>query len=188
MNVLGVDPGFANFGWCVAEVLSNGKIRPIDAGVIVTEKTAKKLKVLSPDDEFRRSRELYLGLRDIVCRREVRMVSAEGMSSPRNAATVRMLGYAWGVIASICEHYCLPLAQVNPKQLKKKICGRMSVTDLELHNAVRKLYPEIQPILNKTTIMSKQEHGYDALSAIEACRDGELFRTLVVNLPLKRIA
>jgi len=76
MNVLGVDPGFANFGWCVATVTREGII-PQYANVIITEKLAKKLKVLSPDDEFRRSREIYSSLEDVVRVWKVRMVCAE---------------------------------------------------------------------------------------------------------------
>ena len=181
MRVLGVDPGFANFGWCVSDLSVNG-IKPIACGVITTEKSHKRLKVLAPDDEFRRTRELSASIESVMNDNDVRMVCAEGMSSPRNAVTVRMLGYAWGVLASACQRMVLPLAQVNPKQLKKKLCGRISVTDEELHVEVVRRYPDYEAMVHCISVASKHEHAYDALGAIEACKDGEVFRTLIANL------
>lgn len=181
MRVLGVDPGFANFGWCIVDLTPNG-IKPITCGVIVTEKSHKRLKVLAPDDEFRRTRELAAGVENLAVEYDVRMACAEGMSSPRNAVTVRMLGYAWGVIASVCERLVIPLAQVNPKQLKKKLCGRISVTDEELHREVFRRYPDYEAMVHCITVKARQEHAIDALGAVEACSDCEVFRTFLANL------
>lgn len=182
MKILGVDPGFANFGWCIANLDGNG-ITPVKCGVFRTEKSNKKLKVLSPDDEFRRIGELTEMVDGAIIQNDVRMVCAEGMSSPRNAATVRMLGYAWGIIGSACQRFVIPLAQVNPKQLKKKLCGRISVTDAELHAEVFRRYPIFRGMVETfVTAATKREHAIDALGAIDACRDGQVFRTLVANL------
>ena len=183
MRVLGVDPGFANFGWCVGSVHPRGIVIPVECGVMHTTKSHKRLKVLAPDDEFRRTTELADKLERLLDEHDVRMVFAEGMSSPRNATTIRMLGYAWGVLASACQRRTLPLAQVSPKQLKKALCGRISVTDAELHAQVQLRYPEYKAIVETfVTNSSKREHAYDALGAIDACREGQLFRTLVANL------
>ena len=190
MKVLGVDPGFANFGWCVSRISVDREggvptvgINPIICGVFNTAKSSKKDKVLAPNDEFRRCKDLYTMLDDVVAENNVRMICAEGMSSPRNAVTVRMLGYAWGIIASVCERRMIPLAQVSPKQLKKKVCGRISVTDIELHEEIFRRFPGFKGVVETfVTAKSKREHAIDALGATEACRNGEVFRTLVANM------
>lgn len=187
MKILGVDPGFANFGWCVVNVsrhptLGAVAVSPVKCGVFRTEKSAKRLKVLAPNDEFRRCKELFVSIRSLVEDEGVRMVCAEGMSSPRNAATVRMLGYTWGILASVCEQAQIPLAQVSPKQLKKKLCGRISATDAELHDEVRRQYPTYQALVDFIRATTKHEHAFDALAAVHACRDGEVFRAVCASL------
>lgn len=174
MIVLGVDPGYANFGWALANVTKDG-IEPLCVGVLTTEKSPKKNRVLASDDEFRRSKELYEGLIGLIVRNDVKLICAEGMSSPRNAVTVRMLGYAWGVLASICSQLGIPMVQVSPNQLKKKLCGRVSTTDAELHAEITERYPQMATLIMSVTVKSKREHAYDATIAIEVCKNSEPF-------------
>ncbi len=174
MMALGVDPGLANFGWALAEV-THDAIEPLCVGVIFTEKSKKRAKVLAPDDEFRRSKELFAELSGIVRRNDVKLICAEGMSSPRNAVTVRMLGFAWGVLASLCSDLGVPLVQTSPNRLKKALCGRVSVTDVQLHARVIELYPKMELLVQSITQKTKREHAFDAMAAIEACRHAEPF-------------
>ncbi len=174
MIVLGVDPGYANFGWALSNVTKEA-IEPLCVGVLVTEKSHRRMKVLASDDEFRRSKELYEGLVGVIRRNEVKLICAEGMSSPRNAITVRMLGYAWGVLASICSELGIAMVQVSPNQLKKRLCGRVSSTDKELHDEITKRYPSMETLIMSVTVKSKREHAYDAMIAIEVCSDSEPF-------------
>ena len=174
MIVLGVDPGYATFGWALANVTSEG-IDPLCVGVVQTEKSHRRNKVLAPDDEFRRSKELHAELIGLIRRNDVKLICAEGMSSPRNAKTIRMLGFAWGVLASICSELQIPMVQVSPNMLKKKLCGKVNSTDKELHGEITERYPKMATLIESVTVKSKREHAYDAMIAIEVCRNSEIF-------------
>lgn len=174
MIVLGVDPGFANFGWALANV-QRTEIDPLCVGVITTEKSHKRSRVLASDDEFLRSKELYEGISALVRRNHVKLICAEGMSSPRNAVTVRMLGYAWGTLASICSSNGIPMTQISPNNMKKKLVGRVKATDAQLHREITERYPKMETLIQSVTQKAKREHAYDAMIAIETCRTAETF-------------
>jgi Holliday junction resolvasome RuvABC endonuclease subunit len=174
MNVLGVDPGYANFGWTLASVVGQ-RIDPLCVGVVLTEKSHRRNKVLAPDDEFRRTKELHAALMALVHRNDVKLICAEGMSSPRNAKTIRMLGFAWGVLASICSELEIPMVQISPNMLKKKLCGKVNSTDRELHEEITDRYPVMATLIESVTVKSKREHAYDAMIAIEVCKNSEVF-------------
>ena len=171
--ILGLDPGFASTGWALAELRDRPVI--VEAGVIRTQKSVKRAKVLAADDNFRRSRELAAELAPLLDR--VSMVCAEAMSPMRNASSAAKVALCWGVVAGLCQERGLPLAQVSPQGLKKALCGRVSVTDAELHPEIERRFPELVGVLSVPK--SQREHAYDAAAAIEACRSGEVFRALV---------
>jgi len=172
IHILGLDPGFASTGWALAELRDRPTI--IEAGVIRTQKSAKRAKVLAADDNFRRCREIAGALAPLLDR--VSMVCAEAMSSARSASNSMKVALCWGVIAGLCEARGLPLAQVSPQGLKKALCGRVSVTDAELHPEIERRFPELVGALDVPR--GQREHAYDAAGAIEACRGSEVFRAL----------
>ena len=172
IRVLGLDPGFASTGWALAELRDRPVI--VEAGVIRTAKSPKRTKVLAADDNFRRCRELAEALAPLLD--QVSMVCAEAMSPMRNASSAAKVALCWGVIAGLCQERGLPLAQVSPQGLKKALCGRVSVTDAELHPEMERRFPELVGALDVPR--GQREHAYDAAGAIEACRGSEVFRAL----------
>ena len=52
-RVLGIDPGYASVGWAVMDL---APLAVVDAGLIRTERSAKKLRILVSDDNMNRAR------------------------------------------------------------------------------------------------------------------------------------
>lgn len=170
--VLGVDPGLAFFGWSFVRLMSN-EVESL--GVIRTEKSDAKRKVLASDDNLRRARDLAVALHGLCSTRKVVAICAESMSYPRNASTVAMIGIAWGVIAKLSADLDVPVVQESPQGVKKALCGKRDASKEEVEDAVLGLYPESGGLLGKLP-RSIHNHAFDSLAAIVACKDSEVLR------------
>jgi Holliday junction resolvasome RuvABC endonuclease subunit len=173
MHVLGIDPGFASLGWALVEPEA---LKLIDCGVFRTESHRTRGKrVLASDDNFRRAKEIASWF-DADRFKDVRLVCAEAMSFPRNASTSSKLGLCWGALAAICHVRRIPLVQHSPKKIKKAVCGTSSVKDAVLNEALDKAYPGTGTLIaTNITATTQQQHAWDALGAVHAARDSELF-------------
>lgn len=168
---LGMDPGFANFGWAVVEAEAPGA-RVKAFGVFRTDKDKKAKATL---DDYRRTGELALEMRPILDGEygRIHAVAAEAMSRPPSTTTAIKMGRAWGVVAALCSG--LEVYQVNPSALKRTLTGRIQVDDVELHAAVEELFPEIRdPML--TIPKALREHAYDAIAAVHCARLGRVMK------------
>jgi crossover junction endodeoxyribonuclease RuvC len=191
--ILGLDPGFSNVGWAIAEVSASGYITPYAMGVFETEKSDKKKNVLATDDNFRRSREIARFLADLIENEthgykdddkvpdlRPELIAAESMSFPRNSSVAAKMAYSWGILASISETRNLPVVQVTPQALKKALTGNKSAEKADIAAAMNVLFglAYLEGIGLGKIPKSKREHPYDALGAIVACKDAELVRVL----------
>jgi len=180
VTLLGLDPGFASIGWAVVE--ESGSRPVIKAmGVIRTEKSDKKQKVLASDDNFRRARELAREIRALVSTYRVDVLCAESMSFPRNSSTAAKMAMAWGVIADICEQGGQPMLMATPKGIKKAVChGDGSASKEDVQTAMKITFGDAPArFMNEAKIPQGQwEHPFDALAAVVACRDSETIRLL----------
>jgi len=175
--VLGLDPGFACVGYALVDLPATDGETLLSLGVFRTEKSSKKLKVFASDDNVRRSREIYMFLRDLVAPGAVSAICAETMSFPRNASIAAKMSLCWGVIAALSVQFNLPIVQVSPQQLKKVVTGSKTSDKDAVQAALKARYGEA--LLNtrcKGVPPSMLEHPYDALGAIVAALDGELIR------------
>ncbi len=176
ISVLGIDPGFANIGWSILDVDPN-PFAVIRVGLIVTAPSPRKLRVLQSSDDHRRAKEIAVALRTLIVEHNVKLICAEGFSAPPSKRTANRLASCWGILGSLCTEFELPMSQVSPQMLKRKLCGRMKVSDEELHDEVQRRYPELE-LLTECVAKTKREHLFDAVGATDACRDGEVFMTL----------
>lgn len=176
MIVFGIDPGFASCGWATVQLLPEGRERVVDAGVVRTEKSAKKRAVLASDDNHRRSVELFGALWRLVASQRVVAIAAESQSWPRNAGASAKVGMAWGVISAIAARLELPLVQASPQAVKRAICGRKDASKEDVLAALEQRYgvEQLEPIL--ALPKTQQEHPSDALAAAVACLDSEIVR------------
>jgi Holliday junction resolvasome RuvABC endonuclease subunit len=85
MNVLGIDPGFANVGYAVVNIQANYD-QVLAMGLIRTEKANKKAKTRASEDNLVRAKEIAAELVTLIDRHHISIICAETMSYPRNAA------------------------------------------------------------------------------------------------------
>jgi crossover junction endodeoxyribonuclease RuvC len=163
LSIVGIDPGFASLGYAVL-VLGQGKPRVVRFGVFTTQKTAKKQKVLTVEDNVRRAMDIARCLRDLAtCAPRTVAIAAEAISFPRSSSVAAKVALTWGAIASLSEAANIPVLQASPQQVKAAVCGVKSATKEEVQDAVLKLYPEIAA-LRKGIVKGQWEHPHDALA------------------------
>jgi crossover junction endodeoxyribonuclease RuvC len=175
--LLGLDPGFANMGWAVLE-LGVSSEQAVACGVLRTEKSDKKRKVLASDDNLRRSREVAGELKKILDTWTITAICAESMSFPRNSSAAAKMAMCWGSIATFSLLRGLSLVQSSPQEIKKALCGRKDASKEDIAEAVRKRYVGVEKMLEPVT-PSVREHAYDAFASIAASLDtSEVIRVL----------
>lgn len=174
MILLGVDPGFAWFGWVAVRLESSGE-ELVAAGVIRTRKSKKKSRTFAADDNVRRTRELSGVLRALVHQFRPPVICAERQSWPRNASASAKVAMAWG--AMVCAAQDTPIRQVSPVELKAAVTGDRTAKKSEVEDAVRIRWPSFPELLDDVR-PSQHNHAYDAAGAVIACMDSEIVRAL----------
>lgn len=177
MKVLGLDTGFAFFGWGVVDISASGEMA-IAAGCIKTKKSTRK--VLAFDDNFRRGRELYDGLSLVIIKHEPKAIAVESMSWPRNAGVTAKLGIAWGVTIALATEFELPVVGVSPQELKRALTGSQKTTKAGMRDAVLEVpgFRRLAGMLAKVLPRGQHEHPIDAIAAVIATRDTDVMRTI----------
>lgn len=183
--ILGLDPGFASFGWALMRL---GPTREEDAvtdvGVWRTAKADKKRRVRDTDDNVERARGLSRLLADLVQKRghHLTAVAIEQVSFVRSASTMAKIGMAHGLTIYAVEALGLPMMGCTPQELKLAVCGRRDASKDEIRNALRTRYlvagaeHGALAVLDDEVPRGQQEHPYDALGAIVACLESEPIR------------
>ena len=176
--VLGLDPGFAKVGWALVELLPEGE-RFLRMGVWETKKSVKKRNVRVADDNYQRAQILGDSLDICICDMKfpIRVVAVESMSFPRSASAAAKMALFWGVLAEQCRREFLPLVASTPQELKKAVCGVGSASKEEIQQALLSYFDD--PLLTKTHLemaKTKREHPFDALGAVVAARNSEVFK------------
>ena len=173
--ILGVDPGFASFGWCIVHLLPQGEeVMKVD--VIRTEKSTKKKNVKASDDDFHRSQEIATVLHEVVKMWKPRAVAAEAMSFTRNASSAAKVARVWGVLADLCFVYSLPMTQASPQEIKKVLCGDKAATKEQVQQALETRYQHDFLLFTQQVPKGQWEHGFDAAGAVVACLDTDVLK------------
>lgn len=173
--ILGLDPSFTAFGWialplCGFPVLAGGVLR--------TAPSAARRRVLAVDDNVRRAREIYLGLRAVMNRFDVRVVCAESFQHPRNSSAAAKVALAWGQLIALSEERQIPLLQASPQEVKAHMCGDKSASKDDVAAEVRKVLGDLDPMLEADLPDGLFEHVYDAAASALACMSSDVVRAL----------
>lgn len=173
--VLGIDPGFSSLGFAVVQVEAEN-LKPIQLGVVRTEKSNAKANVLASDDNVRRIREISATIYSLMEGKFA--LCSESQSWPRNAGSSAKVGMAWGAIAGFSEILDIPILQVSPMGLKKAITGNKSATKEEVMAALNARFGRDfgAELVKQGVPASQHEHAYDALGAVVAMENSETFR------------
>ncbi len=173
---LGLDPGFASFGWSLVR-LEPGREEVLDAGVVRTRIGYKKDAVLASSDLHRRGREI-VGLLGLVLRREqVTVICAESLSWVRSAKTMQQLGRAWGIVDTLSTLLEVPVVEAAPQEIKEALTGHRDGSKSDVEKAVRKRYPGAWiGRLEEEVPPGQREHAFDSVGAVIACLPSQVCR------------
>lgn len=132
--IIGLDPGFAHFGYCLAD----NWLDVIDMGTIRTKKCDD---YSNAEDIFSRCQDIgaYLAHTVSLLGGDVYAVCVEGMSYPRNASSAVKLGAAHGVVAQLTNEWCPErIVVLSPQAIRKTITGKKKgYTEEEVHKRLR---------------------------------------------------
>lgn len=173
IKVLGVDPGFASFGYSIVQLFPKSE-EVLSVNVIRTKKSTKKQQVLVADDNFRRARAIAAMLSEVIAMHTPAAIAAEAMSFPRNASAAAKVAMSWGILASIVEELQLPLVQATPQQIKKTLTGKTTATKEDVREVLLDRYTnEFDPFMESTPA-GQWEHGFDSVGAVVTCLDSDV--------------
>lgn len=189
-DIIGLDPGFARGGWARLRIREQGE-ELLSLGVLETEPSDRKRKVLVADDNVRRARVLARALREDVLAprdgRSVVCVCAESMSHPRNASAAGKVSLFWGLVVMHVDTHGLPLLQATPQEIKLALTARRNASKDDVRAAVESRYGAAlcTRLLDDAGVAEgARNHAYDALASAVACLDSEqvlLVRRLVAS-------
>lgn len=161
MRVLGVDPGFATFGWAEAHV-GQGLLAFTALGSTFT---VKDPDLSAADDLFTRCEDIAGNLLE---RNVPDLLCLEAMSHPRNASSATKLGASHGVIAAVVAAcFECDVTMLSPYQARKVLTGLKKPTEQEAHDVLRALYPEVQ-LLTRDFKKKELPHALDAAVQVAA--------------------
>ena len=181
--VLGLDPGFRNFGYAVLRAAQEGRYVVTAMGVV---RTAKRKGANVAHDNVRRGKEiaqamecLMLGARpgvyvtgrklEALFAEPVQAIHAESMSHPRSASAAAKVTLVWGILIANSVRRNVPLLHMSPQAVKKKVVGTIDASKEHVERVmVRKYGRQIRRLLDGVP-RSLHEHAYDALAAATAC-------------------
>ena len=179
MRVLGIDTGFASFGWAAVEL--GADLVLVDAGVIRTKKASKKSNLLATEDNFDRGRLIAHALEAVIAEHDPVAVCVESMSWPRNASVVAKMGLAWGILIGACDRHGLAVVQCSPQRIKRALTGQSSATKDAVLAALiaRPGFAHLPQVLGDHGIPRGQwEHAVDSAAVVVASAESDVLRAL----------
>ena len=182
VKVLGLDTGFANVGWTIAEMTKSvdawGGIKIIAMGHLETKGASKKLNVKSADDNFERARTIARELVRVMDEHAPNIVCAEALSFVPSSQAMCKVGMCFGIIATLVASYDVPFLQASPKEIKHAVTGKAQASKVEIQNAIDEGFQNVPAdIFDEVKLaQGKREHPYDSLGAIIACWESDPMR------------
>lgn len=173
---LGLDPGFAAFGWAALDL--EGTVC-LDASVIRTAPFARPGSDSRTMDNVRRTLEIRRALTAVLARFDVRALCVESFQHLRNASASAKVALAWGVIISLSAERSIPLLQASPQEIKVSVSGARTASKEDLAHDVRKRVGDMDGLLEAHTVLEDlYNHAYDAAAAALTCLTPEVVRGL----------
>src|SRR5574344_3060664 len=113
MIILGIDPGLANTGWGVVEVI-NQRYRPVSFGVITTKPEANLPdRIFSIVDEISKIADKY----------KAEVVSMEEIFFTKNISSAISVAKVMGAISYEMRRKNVEVAYFSPPQIKTAVTG-----------------------------------------------------------------
>ena len=167
MVLVGLDPGYASFGWVVVGVGTGGGLACLDAGVIRTRPEVKPKYV----DDLRRVGIIAERLRELNEAHSPTFIAAESMSWPRFTRAVQSIAFAWGAIGSVFNSRVV--VQRRPQELKVDLCGKKTATKQEVEDEACKRIKGLREQLSHLP-KTQQNHAADAAAAVLSAMESQV--------------
>ena len=146
MIILGIDPGLANTGWGVVEVI-NQRYRPVSFGVITTKPEANLPdRIFSIVDELSKIADKY----------KAEVVSMEEIFFTKNISSAISVAKVMGAISFEMRRKNIEVAYFSPPQIKTAVTGIGSADKNQIQQMVK--------ILLGLDKVPKPDHAADALA------------------------
>jgi len=173
-RIVGVDPGFANLGFCAIDLFSVGGSSLVDTKLVTTSPEKGKSKNIS--DELRRLAEIEDAFKLFLDEHKPDVLAMEEpgkclMRRPNpitrkpewvtNSSTLRTSCMMWGAIHGICRDRGIYCIKVGAQQIKKTLCNKKNASKDEVVAAVKARYPAYKGWPKS----KKVEHVADAVGA-----------------------
>ena len=183
--ILCLDLALANTGVSVIAV-NDSQDTLLHVNTIHTEKsdkaTIRKNKMRTSDDEWRRTKELCVALKQVIVQYTPKHIFIEcptGGSKSANAA--KSMAIARGVACAVITGANIPVTLVTPFEAKRAATGDPSASKQQVKEAVLKCFPLFDGWLRGKrgqVIAGPNEHIYDSLSVYMASKNTQFYKDL----------
>ncbi|AHX11829.1 crossover junction endodeoxyribonuclease RuvC [Neorickettsia helminthoeca str. Oregon] len=146
--VLGIDPGLARTGWAVVEYKNPSEMCYIASGVISTN---------AREELSKRIRKIHEGVTEVIDNFDPNVSVLEKIFVNSNPCSSLKLAYCRGALMLTLALKSLPVLEIAPNAIKKRITGSGHATKLQIRYMVEKL-------LGLNLNLSKYSDLYDALA------------------------
>ena len=169
-RILTLDVSERNTGWAV--VLAGGEQPEELLALGCLSTVAGKIKHSKTLDDIRTAAEIARGLKAIVDRWHPALVIGEMPFGSQSAKSMKAVGICLGVAGSLQVYHDMPCYWGTPQAGKKAMCGRVNASKEAVFEAVVAVWPLVASA-------EGGEHVADALAALVAARDSDLYRMAV---------
>lgn len=177
MRVVGFDPSLRNWGIAEAELcLETGTLSDIHLQLSSTVKsTTKSVRVNSSDLQ----RAEALAQAAIAAAKRAKVVFVEVPVGSQSANGMKSYGVCIGILGAI-RSMGIPLIEVSPDEVKIAFTGNKLATKKQMIDKALEYYPDANfPKHAGKISASKAEHLADALAAIHAGVNTQMFTTIM---------
>lgn len=174
MKLIGIDPGLAAFGVCVAEV-SATELRFKTVEVWTTKPAGHARRLRKSDDTGERSRTIAARLHQLIVSQKPVALCIEATALPFGrvrSSVVSMLGRVRGVVDALAEVHQLPVLEETPQRIKLAAAGAANANKDAVREALESTHPELSALW--PTQSSLLEHAADACATVHACRTADV--------------
>jgi crossover junction endodeoxyribonuclease RuvC len=169
MRVVGMDPGLASFGWCVADVAD--EISILELGVWRTEPSKTKSAIRGTSDVAERVAYLMRSVAELVERTQPSALCMEDFSPPRSSSAAAKVARVFGMLDAVAEYEGLASLRVTPQEIKLAMCGRRGASkDAVQAEVFRWCTASALEQLEGNAPKSQHNHAFDAGGAVLASK------------------
>lgn len=171
MRLVGIDPGFANFGWAVLDFPEAAPPEICAAGVIRT--TRRQGRETVSESNAKRCGEIAERLCQIMDDWRPWIIGTEAQSWTRRHKADVQVAQAFGVIFALAGMDSCPVVHLPPQEVKMRACGKKSASKAEVQAALAERLRFYHKTVGEIP-KSHREHAADAVAVALAASRSDL--------------